>query len=318
MPHSSRQFFLSQHFLLLSASKAMAFREVKTLADFHTALTGRATRKETVYGFVLENSTKERRYCVGLECRDGRVDSYLSALQAPWRGGGQKRNVDAWSKAPSRAKQFWAQNFFYAGERVVVLRDAPVSLETAASLEVVLSGTSREHVCGGLLALDQTKAHVKDALSMLLWHDAGKCVCCGQEHFSHRCTLGSPPEMCELVKQLEEATVARAAAEESLRSARACAREACAAEPVREEPRPERLEAEEPALEEPAPAAAALVRRRIRRKRRAPEFLPAEAAPLEVVPGRRWAGFKGRLQVKCGLRLFSLLCLLRSWSKNSP
>ena len=132
--------------------------------------------------------------------------------------------------------------------------------------------------------------------------------------------------MRELLKQLEEATVARAAAGESLRSARACAREACAAEPVCEEPPPEALEAEEPApeelaleaeepaLEEPPPAAAP-VRRRIQGKRRAPPgFLPAEAAPLEVAPERRWAGFKGRLQVKCGSSLFSVF---RSWSKNS-
>ena len=198
--------YVSKLTTLITYTEAMSSRHVKSLAEFHTALTGRRTRLETVYGFALENSKRERRYCIGLECRDGRADRYLNVLRPPSKGGGEQRDKEGWKKAPARAKFFWANNFFYTGEQVVVLKDVPVSVETAASLEVVSSGTSRENVCGGILALDQTKAHVKDAISMLLWHDAGHCVCCGGTHFSGACPIGAPPEMHKLSEQLKAAT----------------------------------------------------------------------------------------------------------------
>ena len=200
----------------------MHIREVATFADFHQNLTGRKVRTETVYGFWLENNRKERRYCIGLECRDGRPNSYLDALRPPWAGGGQKKNPQAWKKAPSLAKLFWAQDFFYKGQDVILLRGAPVSFETAAALEVISSGAScKEHVCGGLFALDQTKPHVKDALCMLLWHDAGKCVCCGEKHFSGTCALGMPPEMRKLHDALALANGSHAATSSGVASATA-------------------------------------------------------------------------------------------------
>ena len=60
----------------------------------------------------------------------------------------------------------------------------------------------------GPFALNQTQPHVKDALNMLLWHDVGRCVCCGKKHFSESCALDNkaPSEVRKLMEKLYKTT----------------------------------------------------------------------------------------------------------------
>ena len=194
----------------------MAAQSVTSLKELVARVTGRSVQSETVYGFCLQNGAGERRVYFGLECRDGRASDYIGALRPGGEGGGQGHR--AWGRVPGRARLFWQLGFHYRAEEargVYLLRDAPVSLENAAACEAVACGLGKDAVAGGLLALSQREPHVQDACDMMLWHNSGRCVCCGGQHMAATCPGGikAPPQMRGLkrrVEELEAGTVASA------------------------------------------------------------------------------------------------------------
>ena len=279
----------------------------------------------TVYGFALRSpSTGHRVTYVGRENAESHVQSFVMALTA--QGGETHRD---WHNVPLKLRPFWFKRYYFSAEvGVYELKNVPRSTESALAFaleKIVGQGFS----FGGVLALASTDV-VMDSATLHRLHDAPyTCVVCGQmghvakDHERAPCVIcglrghAGRDVLCPQLRDEQlpfrsQAIKRKLAALEATTRSSSSSSAALPEESVPEEPA---LEVEEPAFDEPAPAAAP-VRRRIHGKTRSPPgFLPAEAVPLEVVPERRWAHFKGKLQFKCGLRLSSLL---RSWSKNSP
>ena len=144
----------------------------------------------------MTNGAGQSRVCFGVAVAGARW-KYVDALQP---GAGPPHAM--WKDVPGRAKLFWNTGFCYRGTGVFTLR-GPAALENAAAFEAVRAGLAQEHVCGGMLALNQNEPHVQDLCNMEVWHNAGRCVACGGKHQVSQCPeeIRAPPNMRGLLSE---------------------------------------------------------------------------------------------------------------------
>ena len=125
-----------------------------------------------MYGFLLGREDGDTVCYVGATVDANLRLEYLQALEPD--GGVEHRS---WGDVPQQLRRCFADGYVYRGEEVVILEDVPAALETSLGLSLeAVYGVGK--VYGGVSALRQTPV-VRDCLTLLRLHDAGRCVECG-------------------------------------------------------------------------------------------------------------------------------------------
>ena len=222
----------------------------------------------TCYSVLLKRGNEVFPRC-GLEISDERLAQFPPAIAV---GGGASHPL--WKNVPGRQRPMFAKGWRYDGATGVwMLKNVSRSIENACAFSflealdasgVNLGEDLGDHVCGGVLALNQLAPEVNDACLLCHWHDNGACCSCGgRGHLASACPIkyqGLPG-----TRALRENL---AAAENGIRAAQEALRVAEVAYAVQE------VTARQQGPEEsvrPALPAEARVRRRLRGKQSNPQ-----------------------------------------------